>query len=59
MRLTSDVSLRLDEFRGIRANISKPLLDATFNVSPALAHITKQASGQAKIRLCICINLKI
>jgi hypothetical protein len=57
--LTCDVSLGLDEFRGVWTDVGKPLLDTTFDVSAALTHITKQPAGQAEIRLCIRIDLEV
>lgn len=57
--LTCDVSLGFDEFRGIRTDVGEPLLDATFDVSAALTHVTKQPTGQAEIRLCIRIDLEV
>ena len=57
--LTCDISLGFNEFRGIRTDIGEPLLDATFDVSAALTHVTKQPTGQAEIRLCIRIDLEV
>jgi hypothetical protein len=37
----------------------EPLLDTAFDVSAALTHVTKQSSGQAKIRLSVRIDLEI
>jgi len=55
--LTGDISLRFHIADASRPDEFEPLLDATFDVSTALADITKKATGQAKIRLCICVDL--
>ena len=59
IRLTSDISLRLDVFQVVWFNELEPLLDTTFDVPTALAHVAKQSPGQAKIWLCVCIDLEI
>lgn len=57
--LTSRVSLRFHVFLPVWPDVREPLLDATFDVSTTLAHVTKQPTGQAKIRLCICVDLEV
>jgi hypothetical protein len=59
IRLTSDISLRLNMFQVVWFNELEPLLDTTFDISAALAHVAKQSPRQAKIRLCVCIDLEI
>jgi hypothetical protein len=59
IRLTSDDPLRFNMFQVVGLDPFEPLLDTTFDVSAALTHVTKQSSGQAKIRLSVRIDLEI
>lgn len=44
-KLTSNIPLRLHIFVVVGLDKAEPLLDATFDVSAALSHVTKQSSG--------------
>lgn len=59
VRLTTDVSLRLDKLVVVWFDKAEPLFDATFDVTSALSHVTKQSSGQAKVGFGICEDLEI
>jgi hypothetical protein len=58
-KLTTNVTLRLNVLVVIRLDKAEPLLDAALDVSSALSHITKQSSGQAKVRFGIGKDLEI
>jgi hypothetical protein len=59
LRLTTNVSLRLNILVVVRLDKAEPLLDAALDISSALSHITKQSSGQAEVRFGVGKDLEI
>ena len=61
LELTGDLSLRLDELFEIWFHKSKPLLDATFNISTTLLNISQDLNHVSKFREVIkqvCVLLR-